>query len=116
MDQNMPEDFHIQDAVAFQWDEWGSRWMREPPRERIEALRSYLYPLLERESEPAEDHRCPICGGELMISFEYYIEIPKELDISTDCSQCKVNVYFKSDRIPSWARAVSIRDLPGFFD
>ena len=112
----MQEDFYIQDAVAFRWDGMGSRLIRQPPRERIDALLLYLRQLLQSESKPAQDHRCPICGGELMISFEYYIEIPKELDISTDCSQCKVSVYFKSDRIPSWATAVSIRDLPGFFD
>lgn len=112
----MPEDFYIHEAGVFQWEGSGSRLMRRAPRERIDALMLYLRQLLQSEIKPAENHRCPICGQEMQLTLEYYIEAPKELDIATACSQCKISVYFKSDRIPSWATAVSIRDLPAFFD
>jgi|SRR5919108_1194099 hypothetical protein len=112
----MPEDFYIHEAGAFQWEGSGSRLIRQPPRKRIDALTVYLRQLLQSDTKPAENHRCPICGQEMLLAFEYYIEIPRELDISTACSQCQISVYFKSDKIPSWAKAVSIRDLPSFFD
>jgi hypothetical protein len=112
----MPEDFYVHDAGAFQWDGLGFRLLRETPRERIDALTLYLHKLLRSDTTPAENHLCPICGQEIKLSFEYYTEIPKELEISTECSQCNVNVYFKSNRIPPWARAVSLRAGPGFFD
>lgn len=114
----MPEEFYIHDAGAFQWDGLGSRLLRELPRERLDALTLYLRQLLQTNTKPGEHHRCPICGQEMQLSFEYYIEIPKELelDITTACSQCNVNVYFKSNRIPPWAQAVSLLDGHIFFD
>jgi hypothetical protein len=112
----MADDFYVHETGAFQWEGAGSRLMRQPPRERIDTLTVYLRQLLQSDTHPAENHGCPICGRQMVLAFEYYIEIPKELDISTACSQCMISVYFKSDRIPSWAKAVSIRDLPGFVD
>jgi hypothetical protein len=75
-----------------------------------------LWQLLQSEADPGEKHICPMCSQEIIISFEYYIEIPNELDISSDCRTCNIAVFFKSNKIPTWARAVSLLDLPGFID
>jgi len=113
---NMSEDFYINFSCATQWDSSiiGIRVLKEPPRERVDALALLLHQLLQSETDPGEKYVCPICGQEIKISFEYYIEIPNELDISSDCRTCNIYVFFKSNKIPSWAVALS--ELPGFID
>ena len=88
----------------------------EPPQERVDALLPLLWQLLQSDADPGEKHTCPMCGQEIIISFEYYVQIPDELDISSDCRTCDIAVFFKSNKKPTWARKVSLLDLPGFMD
>lgn len=112
----MSTDFYINYSCASQPHGIGSRMLREPPQDRVDVLLPLLRQLLQSQADPGENHICPMCGQEIIISFEYYIEIPSELDVSSDCRTCNIAVFFKSDKIPKWVRAVSLLDLPGFID
>ena len=112
----MSDHFYINCAGATQPLGIGSRFQSEPPRERVDALLPLLRKLLESESDPGEKHICPVCGEAAKISFEYYLEIPSELDIAFECRTCSICVFFKSNKVPAWARAVSLSELPGFID
>ena len=114
----MAEDFHINYSGASRWDEGiiGIRMLREPPRERIDALLPILRQLLQSETDPGEKYICPICDKEFKITFEYLLELPDELDISSDCRTCNFYVFFKSNGIPKWARGVSLLDGRNFLD
>jgi hypothetical protein len=112
----MAIDFYISYSGTSQADGKWTHLLKEPLRERVQALTLLLHQLLQSNTSPGENQRCPICGQRMKLSFEYYIEIPKELDITTECIQCNIGVFFKSNRIPPWARAVSLLDGPGFLD
>lgn len=112
----MSEGFYINYSCASQPHGIGSHMLREPPRDRVDALLPLIWQLLQSDTDPGEKHTCPMCGQEIQISFEYYVEIPNELDISSGCTTCDIAVFFKSNKIPTWARAVSLLDLPGFID
>jgi len=112
----MSEDFYINYSCASQPHGIGYRMLREPPSERIDALLPLLRDLLKKNTDPGEKHECPICGQPFDIMFEYYKELPNELDISSNCKTCNIGVFFKSDKIPSWARVISLFDLPYFLD
>ena len=112
----MSEDFYIHYSGASEPYGTGSRMLRERPRERVDAFLTLLSQLLKSDADPGEKHTCPICDQEIEISFEYYVQLPNELDISSDCRTCNMAVFFKSNKIPTWARAVSLLDLPGFID
>jgi len=114
----MAEDFYIDYSSASCWDERiiGIRMLREPPHEQIDALLPKLRQLLQSETGPGEKQVCPICGQEFRIFFIYYVELPYELDISTDCRTCNLRVFFKSNRVPSWAHGESLLDGPAFLD
>ncbi|MEO7839470.1 MAG: hypothetical protein ABIU06_08980 [Anaerolineales bacterium] len=112
----MSEDFYVNYSCASQRHGIGSRMLREPPNERIDALLPLLRDLLKKNTDPGGTHICPICVQTLDIMFEYIKEFPRELDISSDCKTCNICVFFKSSKIPSWARAISLLEGPGFFD
>jgi hypothetical protein len=112
----MTRDFYIHYSIASQFDGRGYRLLKEKPRERVDGLIALLNKLLLNETDPGEHHTCPVCGQILKVSLEIYKELPDELDISSVCEKCKVNVFFKSNKIPSWARSTSIFDLLGFID
>ena len=112
----MSDDFYINCAGATQPLGMSSRFRSDPPHERVDALLPLLWKLLENESDPGEKHICPVCGEIAKISFEYYLQIPNELAISFQCRTCSICVFFKSNKVPAWARAVSLFDLPGFID
>lgn len=112
----MSEDFYINYSCASQPHGIGYRMLREPPSERIDALLPLLRDLLKKDNDPGEKHECPMCGQPFDIMFEYHKELPNELDISSDCRICNICVFFKSNKIPSWARAISLFDLPHFLD
>lgn len=111
----MSEDFYINYSCASRWDGFGTRFYREPPHQRVDALTPLLRCLIQSDVDPGKKHICPVCGQIIELAFEYYVEI-KELDIATDCKTCNMQVYFKSNKIPVWAEAISIFDLPGFID
>lgn len=108
----MSEDFYINYTCASQPYGIGNRMLREPPIERIDALLPLLRDILQYETDPGGKHTCPMCGQIFDILFEYYKEFPNELDISSDCRTCSICVFFKSNKMPSWARAISLLDLP----
>ena len=112
----MSEDFYIHYSCASEPHGTGSRMLREPPQDRVDAMLPLLWHLLQSSTNPGEKYMCPMCRQEIEISFEYYVELPNELDISSDCRTCNIAVFFKSNKIPTWARAVSLLDLPGFID
>ena len=114
----MTEDFYINYSCASRWDERiiGIRMLREPPHEQIDTLLPTLHKLLLLETDPGEKHVCPVCGQEIKIFFIEYVELPGELDISTDCRKCNFNVFFKSNKIPSWAHRESLLDGRNFLD
>jgi len=94
----------------------GVRMLREQPHKQIDALLPMLHQLLLSEKDPGEMQICPVCGQELKIFFTEYVEIPGELDISADCKACNFNVFFKSNRIPSWVNRESLIDGRNFLD
>ena len=108
----MSKDFYINYSCATQPHGMGYRVLREPPSERVDALLPLLRDLLQSDIDPGGKHACPICGQIFDILFEYYKEFSNELDISSDCKTCNVCVFFKSNRIPSWARALSLFEQP----
>jgi hypothetical protein len=110
----MSEDFNVSYSCTTRWDETilGIRVLKDPPRERIDALLPIVHQLLQSEIDSGRMHICPMCGRDLTISIEYILELPDEVDISTDCRTCNFYVFFKSDKIPSWSQGTSIKDLP----
>lgn len=112
----MADHFYINCAGATSPLGISSRFQSEPSRERVDALLPLLRKLLESETNPGEKHICPVCREAAKISFEYYLEIPSELDIAFECRTCNICVFFKSNKVPPWARAVSLFELPGFID
>ena len=109
----MSEDFYIKYRGATQPRKAGGyRTLREPQTERVNALLQLLFELIRGDFDPGESHSCPICRRDIKIAFEYYKEFPNELDILTFCNTCEMNVFFKSNKIPTWAKEVSLKDLP----
>ena len=108
----MSEEFYVKFRGATQPRKAGGyRTLREPPSERVKALLPLLFELIKSDFDPGESHTCPICNRDIKIAFEYYKELLNELDILTSCNTCEINVFFKSNKIPTWARAISLKDL-----
>lgn len=105
----MPEDFHIIWDTATRW-EGNVHYLMAPPLERIDVLTPMLEHLIQSQTDPSGNHICPICGQIFKIEF-YKTELTTDpLMIHTFCKICNIYVFFRSNKIPVWAKDAPIEE------
>jgi hypothetical protein len=103
----MSIDFTLNYIGAFSSDSQGHYRLLKP-RDRVERLTPLLTRLVQEQSEPDEFQSCPICEGQLHVSFYTTGRTPNLLDINTGCATCNIRVTFKANHVPSWAKQINL--------
>ena len=99
----MADDFHITWDASTRW-EGNVHYLMAPRSDRINALMSMLYPLVESPTDPSGEHVCPVCRESIEVSI-YHTDLSQDpLTISMFCKTCNIHDFFRSDRIRSWAK------------
>jgi hypothetical protein len=99
----MSEDFHILWDAGTRWED-GVHYYLAPRQDRINALLPMLSSLIEYPTDPSGEHICPICQESLEVSI-YYADLTQDpLTISLFCETCNIHDFFRSNKIPSWAK------------
>ena len=75
---------------------------KDPDAPRVEALLPLLNRLVHAETEPEKFQQCPICSGDLRVSF-FRILGHSDLSMNAYCKTCSVSSSFVTNRIPAWA-------------
>ena len=99
----MSENFHITWDVSTRWED-GVHYLMTPRYDRINALMPMLHSLIGGPTDPSGEHACPICRETLMVSI-YYADLTQDpLTISMFFKTCNIHDFFRSNKIPSWAK------------
>lgn len=99
----MSEDFHISWDSATRW-EGDVHYFMAPRSDRINALMPMLCSLIENQTDPSGEHVCPVCRESLEVSV-FYTDLSQDpLTLSVFCKTCNIHDFFRSNKIPSWAK------------
>ena len=99
----MSEAFYIKYDIATRW-EGKVHYVMAPPYERIDALMPLLLRMIQSETDPSGEHVCPTCGQAFKIDFHKIDLTTDPLTISTFCKTCNIHIFFRSDKVPIWAK------------
>jgi len=99
----MSKDFHVFWDSGSRW-EGGVHYFMAPRTDRIEALSPLLNSLIESSTDPSGEHICPICKDSLDVKIYYQDLTQDPLTVSAFCKTCNIRDFFRSNKIPSWAK------------
>jgi hypothetical protein len=78
--------------------------------EQDRLINKLVFDLEHRETDPGEIHSCPICGGQIHVTFSIYHgrKGKEKLGVGVRCDKCRYIMSADGGSIPKWVKRPGI--------